>query len=166
MKKNKYIFKYDQNGELYNYVELNKIDKIVSYFKLEGKKLIRFDKSSDTKQLIIFKNPVRIKQKFMAGESFLSIFDTEKDECVQHSMPKKEKCITLIKNNISVSDFGKYVVERWKSISKKETQTIDKDNTIKTVSDILYRFPKSLRSSISSIISSQVGFVVENTSLK
>jgi hypothetical protein len=158
--KNKYVFKYDQNGELYNYVELNKLDKIVSYFKLEGKKLIRFDRSSDKKQLVVFKNPVRIKQKFMDGESFVSIFDAEKDECVQHTMPEKEKCITLIKDNVCVSNYGKFVIEKWKKLKKKEFQNTmpDKNNTIKSTSDISQRFPISLRSTIKSIISSESGF--------
>lgn len=117
---NKYIFKYNQEGELYNYVELNNSNKIISYFKVEDKKLIRFDKFSDTKQLIKFKNRIKLKQKFMAGESFITVFDAETDDCVQYNMPEKEKQITLVKNNISVSDFGKFVVERWKEMKKKD----------------------------------------------
>lgn len=116
---NKYIFKYNQDGELYNYVELNKTDKVLSYFKIEGKTLIRFDKTTDTKQLITFKPKIKLKQKFMSGESFITVFSAEDNSCVQHKMPDKEKQITLIKDNISVSDFGKFVVERWKKMKEK-----------------------------------------------
>lgn len=150
---NNYIFKYNKSDELYNYIELNKLDKITSYFKLEDNKLIRFDKNSDTKQLIKFKNKVRIKQKFMAGESFITIFDTNKDECVQYNMPEKEKCITLIKNNISISDFGKFVVERWKNMNNKTT--IQKDNLENIDNNIikLNKINENLRSLFSKNIS-------------
>ena len=114
---NKYVFKYNQNNELYNYVELNKSNKVISYFKINGKTLTRFDKHSDTKQLIRFKSKVKLKQKFMSGESFVTVYDSETEEYVQHKMPNKEKQITLIHNNVSVSDFGKFVIERWKQIN-------------------------------------------------
>lgn len=115
-KNNKYVFKYNQNGELYNYIELNKVDKIISYFKISDKILVRFDRYTDIKQLIKFKSKIKLKQKFMSGESFVTVFDAETNECIQYKMPEQEKQITLIKNNISVSDFGKFVVERWKKI--------------------------------------------------
>lgn len=115
---NKYIFKYNQQNELYNYIELNRAGKILSYFKIEGRTLIRFDRTTDTKHLITFKSNIKLKQKFLSGESFVTVYDTDTEECVQHKMPVKEKEITLVKNNISVSDFGKFVVERWKHIQK------------------------------------------------
>jgi len=151
---NTYIFKYNQKGELYNYIELNRLNKILSFFKLEEKKLIRFDRISNTKQLIVFKNSIRFKQRFMAGESFISVFDKNKDESLQYNMPEKEKCITLIKNNVSISDFGKYVVEKWKKIlensemlnSKNETpsdaNTIKITNTYESINPI---FSKKIR---------------------
>lgn len=116
---NKYIFKYNQQNELYNYVELNRSDKVLSYFKIENRTLIRFDKATNTKHLIKFKSKIKLKQKFMSGESFIAVFDSETDECIQYKMPDKEKQITLIKNNVSVSDFGKFVVEKWKTIKKE-----------------------------------------------
>jgi len=133
--KSKYVFKYNKEGQLYNYVELNKMDKIISYFNLKNNKLIRFDKSTQTKQLITFKSNVKLKQKFMAGESFISVFDLSEDENVQYSMPEKEKEITLIKDNVRISDFGKFVVERWKKLNKTENIDYTKkpeENSIKT----------------------------------
>jgi hypothetical protein len=143
---NKYIFKYNQEGELYNYIELNKVDKIISYFKIEDSTLIRFDKNSDTKQLIKFKNKVKLKQKFMAGESFITVFDAETDDCVQYNMPKKEKQITLVKNNVSVSDFGKFVVERWKKLKLKydEKQTKEPLTFSKSMYQTVLRLPVSI----------------------
>lgn len=134
--KSKYIFKYNKEGQLYNYVELNKMDKILSYFNLKDNQLIRFDRSNQTKQLITFKSNVKLKQKFMAGESFISVFDLNENENVQYSMPTKEREITLVKDNVKISDFGKFVVERWKSLNKENnTNYIEKteDNSIKTV---------------------------------
>lgn len=133
--KSKYIFKYDKEGQLYNYIELNKMDKVISYFNLKNNKLIRFDKNTQTKQLITFKSNVKLKQKFMAGESFISVFNLNENENVQYSMPEKEKEITLIKNNVRISDFGKFVVERWKNINKDENTDYTKKtepNSIKT----------------------------------
>ncbi len=119
---NKYIFKYNKNDELYNYVELNKVDKIISYFKIENKKLTRFDKTTDIKQLIVFKSDVELKQKFILGESFITVFDVKTDECIQHKMSQIETQITLIKNNVSVSDFGKFVVKKWKATQEKKNE--------------------------------------------
>ena len=132
---NKYIFKYNQQNELYNYIELNKADKVISYFIIKDKTLIRFDRTTDTKQLITFKSKIKLKQKFMSGESFVTVFDSNTDECVQYNMPDKEKQITLIKNNISVSDFGKFVVERWKTIKKDIKESIPEFEKTLTISN-------------------------------
>jgi hypothetical protein len=120
-KNNKYIFKYNQDDELYNYVELNKSEKILSYFKIENNTLTRFDRQTDVKQLITFKQKVELRQKFMGGESFITVFDVKNDECIQYKMSEIEKQITLVKNNITVSDFGKFVVKKWKhNLSSEE----------------------------------------------
>lgn len=118
MNNNKYILKYNQKGELYHYVELNKNNKMLYYIKIEDKKLIRFDKYTHTKQLMKFKTEVKLKQKFISDESFVSVFDIHTNECVQHNISEIEKKITLIKNNVYMSDFGKYVVEKWKQTKK------------------------------------------------
>jgi len=134
--KNKYIFKYDKDGHLYNYVELNKVDKVISYFKLEHNRLIRFDKNTQTKQSITFKSNVKLKQKFMAGESFISVFDL--NETVQYGMPEKEKEIILVKNNVKTSDFGKFVVKKWEELNKEKgiTYSVEPEsNSIKTTTN-------------------------------
>jgi hypothetical protein len=141
---NKYIFKYNKNNELYNYIELNKADKVLSYFKIEDKTLIRFDRKSDIKQLIQFNSKIKLKQKFISGESFITVFDSDTDECVQYNMPSKEKQIVLVNNNISVSDFGKFVVKRWKqimgeSIETNENLTINTSNTINSPINLRYK---------------------------
>ena len=130
MSKNKHIFKHNQNDELYNYIELNRAGKILSYFKIEGRTLIRFDKSTNTKHLITFKSNVKLKQKFLSGESFVTVYDTDTEECVQYKMPAKEKEITLINNNISISDYGKFVVERWKKIKNIKEITSEPEKTL------------------------------------
>jgi len=137
--KNKYIFKYNQEGKLYNYVELNRVGKVASYFKLEGRKLIRFDRGSDIKQVIVFKTDVILKQKFLSGERFITVFDAETEDCVQHKLPAFDKRITLVKNNLTLSDFGKFVVERWRLLNKKKAQALKKnfeENTFKTTKEI------------------------------
>jgi hypothetical protein len=137
---NKYILKYNQEGDLYNYVELNRANKVISYFKIEDKNLIRFDRGSQTKQLIKFKQNVKLKQKFIAGESFVTVFDSKTEECVQYKMPDRDKQITLVKNNVLLSDFGKFVVEKWKKI-----KDINKENGFEDVEAISYgNFSKSL----------------------
>lgn len=118
MPKRKYILKYNQENELYNYIELNKAGKVISYFKIKDKTLIRFDRMTDIKQLIKFKSKVKLKHNFISGESFVSVFDSETNNCVQYKFADNEKRITLVKNNILVSDFGKFVVERWKTVKK------------------------------------------------
>jgi len=133
--KSKYIFKYNKDNSLYNYVELNKVDKVISYFKIEDKTLVRYDRSTDTKQLIKFKKPVRLEQKFMANESFITVFDVQSNQSVQHNMPEYERRITLVKNNVSLSDFGKYVIERWKQITNKELIKEKDGLTFKTIDD-------------------------------
>lgn len=110
----KYIFKYNQEDELYNYVELNSSNKVISYFNIENNSLIRYDKKNDTKQLIKFKQPIKLKQKFMLGESFITVFSSKTDECIQYNMPVKEREIVLVKDNVSLSDFGRFVVNHWK----------------------------------------------------
>jgi hypothetical protein len=132
--RSQYIFKYNKEGHLYNYIELSSIEKIISYFNLKDNKLIRFDRNSQIKQLITFKSNVKLKQKFMAGESFISVFNLNDNENVQYNMPEKEKEITLVKDNIKISDFGKFIVEKWKKINKKEIvdSTKSEGNSIKT----------------------------------
>lgn len=122
----KYIFKYNQDDELYNYVELN-YNKISSYFKVEKNILIRFDRRNRTKQLIKFKNDVKLKQKFMSGESFITVFDKNTDETVQYDMPVKEREILLINNNVSLSDFGKFVIKKWKELKGENITQEEKD---------------------------------------
>lgn len=118
-KYNKYVFKYNQDDELYNYVELNSSDKVESYFKVEGRTVIRFDKRSKTKQLITFKKDIHLKQKFQANESFLTVYDAENDKCIQYDTPEMEKNIKIVKDNICISDYGKYIVEKWRKMKNK-----------------------------------------------
>jgi hypothetical protein len=154
--KNKYILKYGQNNELYNYIELNKGNKVISYFKLKNdNKLIRYDRHSNKKELIKFKNNVKLKQKFMAGESFISVFDVKKDECLQYNMPEKEKSITLIGDNITSSNYGEYVVNFWERIQNK-SKNLKEKNIIKTSNNIINKFPISLTGTINAIISSRL----------
>ena len=128
MANNKYIFKFNQDDELYNYVELNS-DKVISYFKVEENKLIRFDKRNHTKHFIKFKNDVKLKQKFISGESFITVLDKTSNEVVQYNMPEKEREIILIKNNVSISDFGKFVIKKWNELKGDENKINKKTDT-------------------------------------
>ena len=111
---NKFIFKYNQEDELYNYVELNSSNKVLSYFKVEDNKLIRYDKKTKTKAMIKFKSKIKLKQKFFSNVSFISVFSSEEDKCIQYDLVEKEQEITLVDNNISISDYGKFIVKKWK----------------------------------------------------
>ena len=114
----KYIFKYNKEGELYNYIELNHKDNVISYFKVDYNTLMRFDKTTNTKQLIKFKNKVKLKQKFMVGESFITVFDAENYN-LQYQIPDKEKEIVLINNEVSKINFSNLVIKNWRKILQK-----------------------------------------------
>lgn len=116
----KYIFKYNKEGELYNYVELNHKENVISYFKVDYNTLVRFDKTTNTKQFIKFKNKVKLKQKFMVGESFITVFDAE-NFTSQYSMPEKEKEIVLINNEVSKINFSNLIIKNWKKILQKKS---------------------------------------------
>ncbi len=115
----KYIFKYNKEGDLYNYVELNEKEKVISYFKVDYNVLTRFDKTTNTKQLITFKNKVKLKQKFMVGESFITVFDAD-NFALQYNIPEKEKEIVLINNEVSKINFSNLVIKNWKKILQKK----------------------------------------------
>ncbi len=142
----KYIFKYNKEDELYNYVELNTNNKVISYFMIENSTLIRYDKKSDTKNLIKFKHPIKLKQKFMLGESFITVFSSKTDECIQYNMPDKEREIVLVKNNVSLSDFGRFVVNHWKKNNKIEIKSTENSNiSTARVGPITNSFLKNIR---------------------
>jgi len=117
-----YILKFDKNDRLYNYIELNRYDKVVSFLKLEENKLIRFDRNTQTKQMIQYKMDVELKQKIMAGQSFVSVFAKNSNNVIQYDFPEMDWQITLINNLVSTSTFGKFVVERYKYIKSKENK--------------------------------------------
>lgn len=116
----RYILKYNEDGQLYNYVELNNVDSVMAYMKLDGQKVIKYDRVNDTKQLVYYKNPVEMRQRFNDGQSFVTIYDRTKNVAVQYDYPAMEKQITLIHNHISTSDFGKFVIARYKLIQNKK----------------------------------------------
>lgn len=115
----KYIFKYNKEGELYNYVELDEKEKVISYFKVDYNVLTRFDKTTNTKQLITFKNKVKLKQKFMVGESFITVFDAD-NFALQYKIPDKEKEIVLINNEVSKINFSNLVIKNWQKILQRK----------------------------------------------
>ena len=115
----KYIFKYNKEGDLYNYVELNEKEKVISYFKVDYNVLTRFDKTTNTKQLITFKNKVKLKQKFMVGDSFITVFDAD-NFALQYNKPEKEKEIVLINNEVSKINFSNLVIKNKKKILQKK----------------------------------------------
>jgi hypothetical protein len=117
-----YILKFDKNDKLYNYIELNRYDKVISFLKLEGNKLIRFDRNTQTKQMIQYKIDVELKQKIMNGDSFVSVFAKNSNNAIQYDFPEMNWQITLINNLVSTSSFGKFVVERYKYIKSKENK--------------------------------------------
>lgn len=120
---NKHIFKHDKKGDLIYYAELNVFNKIISCFKIKGRTLIRFDKHTNTKQLIKFKSKIKLQQIFIAGESFVSVYDSKTNECVQYETSHKEKQIILVKNEVYSSNFGLFVIERWKKLQEKSKNT-------------------------------------------
>jgi hypothetical protein len=128
---NVYLYTLDiKNPTVENYDIKQMYDgnnKISSYFKVEKNTLIRFDRRNRTKQLIKFKNDVKLKQKFMSGESFITVFDKNTDETVQYDMPVKEREILLINNNVSLSDFGKFVIKKWKELKGENITQEEKD---------------------------------------
>ena len=79
---------------------------------------MRFDKTTNTKQLIKFKNKVKLKQKFMVGESFITVFDAENYN-LQYQIPDKEKEIVLINNEVSKINFSNLVIKNWRKILQK-----------------------------------------------
>jgi hypothetical protein len=120
---NRYILKYDQENRLYNYVELSKYDVVLSYIKLEDKTMIRYDRPNNTKQMVEYKNNIELKQRFSAGSSFVSVYDSTTNSSVQYNFPEMTKQITLINNLVSTSNFGQFVLERYNYIQKKKKES-------------------------------------------
>ncbi len=71
----KYIFKYDEKGDLYNYVELDSDSTVSSYYYLTANTLTRYDKNLSEKHKIKYKKgqDVILKHRFDSGESWITI---------------------------------------------------------------------------------------------
>ena len=71
----KYIFRYNENADLYNYVELDKKEKVSSYVFLSANTLVRYDKNLKQKQKINYERnqDTILMHRFEAGESWVTV---------------------------------------------------------------------------------------------
>lgn len=71
----KYIFKYNESGDLYNYVEINDDKQVLSYYFLTANTLVRYDKQNNTKSFTKYNadEEVVMLQRFEANESWVTI---------------------------------------------------------------------------------------------
>lgn len=68
-----FIFKYDKEGNLYNYIELGRKEEMLCFCSFKNNVLIRYMKDENYKSLTKFKENCKMVHRFEAGESWVSI---------------------------------------------------------------------------------------------
>jgi|ERR1035437_3430784 hypothetical protein len=107
-----HIVKSYPNGDLYHYSEVVN-GKILSYYNVEDNKLIRFDKATESKYLIIFKSIIKLEHTVLGGESFIHVIDATTNANIQYDNNYIIKQVKLINNEITTFTVSSDIIKTW-----------------------------------------------------
>lgn len=108
-----YVLKYNDQDDLYCYIEKNDKGKILSYYSLVNNRLVRYDSEQDHRSFVEFIEPCRMSQRFSDGESWITVIRKEEyRKTIQVNFPnkKKEYCVQGC-NIVSFTVSKKFIIE-------------------------------------------------------
>lgn len=138
MEENKYIFKHNEKGDLYYYVELDKKGKTNAYYFFSANTLIRYDKTQKQKHYVKYKEgqDIVLLQRFEAGESWITIA-LRPEKTFEETKKENEDFEEYFKNNVTYRFQEYYHNENLGNAScqnlgtpKKEKEFIFKNNCV------------------------------------
>lgn len=115
-RKMNYIFKYDKQNNLYNYVEHDQANNVYCYYHFNSKNntLIRYDKQNQLRIFMQYEEPCKLVHRFEAGESWIRAvsLNSTPDKLI---FPKMKKQFALNNENHVVRfSVNPYLLEQWK----------------------------------------------------
>jgi len=93
--------KYDVDGQLYLYLERNKLSrKVDSFIKLiDKKKLFRYDGDTKERTFTQYESECSIMHRFQAAESWITIVKNGCDISEQYDFPERKALFSFNRNN-------------------------------------------------------------------
>jgi hypothetical protein len=111
-----YVFKYDKNNNLSNYIERDSKNQIKSYYAYNYSKnsLIRYDSVNKLRIFNQFEMPCKLVHRFEAGESWVRAVTLNSDSFTM-TFPKVKKQFALNSDNQIVKfSIQHQLLEQWK----------------------------------------------------
>ncbi len=116
MKTTAYIFKYDRNRNLCNYIEKDSKNHIKSYYayNYRNNSLVRYDNVSKLRIFNQFEIPCKLVQRYEGNESWVRAVSIE-STAVALTYPKVKKQFALnSENQIVKFSIQQQLLEQWK----------------------------------------------------
>ena len=111
-----YIFKYDKQHNLYNYVEHDQSNNVLSYYNMNNKNnsLTRYDRVNQLRVLIQYEEPCKLVHRFEAGESWVRAVSLTSTS-TNLIFPKMKKQFAINNENQIVRfSVNPYLLEQWR----------------------------------------------------
>ena len=98
--KSTFVFKYDKNNNLTNYIERNQKNQIISYysFNYKNNSMLKYDQVNKLRIFNQFEFPCKLVHRFEAGESWIRAVSLDDNE-FSLTYPKIKKQFALNNEN-------------------------------------------------------------------
>jgi hypothetical protein len=116
MKTSSYVFKYDKNKNLCNYIEKDSKNNIKSYYAYNYRtnSMVKYDSVNKLRILNQFGVPCKLVHRMEAGESWVRAVEFNSD-AFAHTFPKIKKQFALNSDNQIVKfSIQHQLLEQWK----------------------------------------------------